>query len=109
MIKYAELSPEWQQAGLEKIDFRPLLELLDLQIEKQLDRSWESTNRDAPDILDIAYDTQHRLSTDPRDKIFGLAGITSDMVSKAHFDCIILKYNLALLGSSSMAPIKDQL
>ncbi len=27
MIKYAELSPEWQQAGLEKIDFRPLLEL----------------------------------------------------------------------------------
>lgn len=80
MIKYAELSPEWQQAGLEKIDFRPLLELLDLQIEKQLDRSWESTNRDAPDILDIAYDTQHRLSTDPRDKIFGLAGITSDMV-----------------------------
>jgi uncharacterized protein YfkK (UPF0435 family) len=28
MIKYAELSPHWQQAGLEKIDLRPLLELL---------------------------------------------------------------------------------
>ncbi|KIW89808.1 uncharacterized protein Z519_09237 [Cladophialophora bantiana CBS 173.52] len=80
MIKYAELSPDWEEAGLEKIDFRPLLELLDLQIGQQLDKSWGSTNRRAPDILDIAYDMRHRSSTDPRDKIFGLAGITSFMI-----------------------------
>jgi hypothetical protein len=76
MIKYAEISPDWEEAGLKKIDFRPLLELLDLQIGQQLDK-WGSTNRHAPDILDIAYDMRHRSSTDPRHKIFGLAGITS--------------------------------
>lgn len=80
MIKFAELSPDWQQADLGEINFRPLLELMDLQIGQQLDRSFGDTTRMAPDILDIAYDMRHRSSTDPRDKIFGLAGIVSDRI-----------------------------
>jgi hypothetical protein len=80
MIKWAELSPDWQQAGLGEINFRPLLELKDLQIGQAVDKSWGGTNRMAPDILDIAYDMRHRSSTDPRDKIFALAGIMSFMI-----------------------------
>jgi hypothetical protein len=79
MIKYAEISPHWQQAGLEIINMGPLLELLDLQIGRQLDRSYGSSHRSAPDLLDIAHSMRHRLSTDPKDKIFALAGLAKDM------------------------------
>ena len=67
MIKFAELSPDWQEADLGEINFRPLLGLMDLQVGQQLDRSFGDTTRMAPNILDIAYGMRHRSSTDPRD------------------------------------------
>jgi Heterokaryon incompatibility protein (HET) len=80
MIKYAEISPQWQQAGLDIINMRPLLELLDLQLGWQLDGVCGSSNRSAPDLLDIAHSMRHRLSTDPKDKIFALAGLVEHMI-----------------------------
>ena len=66
MVKYAAIQPEWLHSELARIDMHPLLELLDLQLGQQLDRSWGGSHRSAPDILDIAYDLRHRSSTDPR-------------------------------------------
>jgi hypothetical protein len=80
MIKYAEISPDWQRAGLETIDMRPLLEVLNLQIGQQLDRSLGNTHRIAPDLLDIVHAMRHRLSTDPQNKIFALAGLVEHMI-----------------------------
>lgn len=35
-----QVSPDWQQAGLEEVNFRPLLELLDTSIGQALDKPW---------------------------------------------------------------------
>ena len=53
---------------------QPIQDLLTRHLV-QHDRYFGLTHRMAPDILDIAYDVQHRSSTDPGDKIYGLAGI----------------------------------
>jgi hypothetical protein len=94
MIKFAELSPTWKQAGLEQINFGPLMELLDLQIGLQLDREHGTTHRQASDILDIAYEMRHRSSTDPRDKIFALAGIGCNMMTGG--DNLRLDYEMSV-------------
>lgn len=31
--------------------------------------------QEMPDLLDVAYQMRHRRSTDPRDKVFALAGV----------------------------------
>ncbi|KAH8707083.1 heterokaryon incompatibility protein-domain-containing protein [Phaeosphaeriaceae sp. PMI808] len=79
MIKYAELLPQWDQMGLRMVNMQPLLDMLDLQIGNQLDRSWGVTHRSAPDILDVAYNMRHRLCVDPRDKVFGILGLVEHM------------------------------
>ena len=81
MIKYAAIHPDWRLRRLTDIEMQPLLELLDLQIGQNLDRSFGSSHRRAPDILDVAYDLKHRLSSDPRDMVFALQGIARYMMS----------------------------
>jgi hypothetical protein len=75
MIKYAEILPEWTQLGLDTVNMRPLLEMLDFQDANQFSKSWGTCQRAAPDLLDLAYTMRHKQCTDPRDKIFGLWGM----------------------------------
>jgi len=79
MIKYAEMLPQWEQMGLGTVNMQPLLDMLDLQIGNQLDKSWGGTNRRAPDLLDIAHSMRRKLCTDPRDKVFGIFGLVEYM------------------------------
>lgn len=79
MIKYAEILPQWEQMGLGKVNMKPLLDMLDIQIGNQLDKSSGSTHRTAPDLLDIAHSMRLRLCTDPRDKLFGILGLVEGM------------------------------
>lgn len=79
MVKYAEMLPQWDQMGLGTVNMQPLLDMLDLQIGNQLDRSWGGTHRIAPDLLDIAHRMRHKLCTDPRDKLFGIFGLVEHM------------------------------
>lgn len=81
MIKYAGIHPQWRLQGLADIDMHPLLELLELQLGQQLDRSFGTSLRPARDILDVAYDLRRRLSSDPRDMIFALDGMAKNMWS----------------------------
>jgi len=79
MIKYAEILPAWLDRGLSEVSMQPLLMLLDLHVGRQLDRSFGTSHRPAADILDIAYDLRHRLSSDPRDRVFALQGLSKDL------------------------------
>lgn len=80
MIKYAELLPRWTQMGLNAVDLQPLLEMLDVQIGNELDRSHGGTHRLAPDILDIAYTMRYKQCKDPRDKVYGVYGVPPHMI-----------------------------
>lgn len=84
--------PEWRNRGLNTIEMRPLLDLLDLQTSQRLDRH-VVTSRLTPDILDLAYDLRHRRSTDPRDKIFSLIGLVEDTAPR---ELIQPDYSLSL-------------
>ncbi|PMD42668.1 hypothetical protein L207DRAFT_553664 [Hyaloscypha variabilis F] len=75
MIKFAEISPQWEQAGLGAIDMSPLLDLLDLQIGRQLERGHGGNHRHPRDLLDVVHSMRHKISTDPRDKVFSLLGV----------------------------------
>lgn len=68
-IKFAALSPAWQQAGLDTVNVSPLIQLLELGTMAAFGR------QEMPDLLDVAYQLRHRQSTDPRDKLFALAGL----------------------------------
>lgn len=75
MIKYAEISPQWEKAGLKDIDMGMLLGLLEMR-EKQV--FGLNTAHEASDLLDIAYAMRNRQVTDPRDRLFALFGIVND-------------------------------
>lgn len=73
-IKYAAISPQWEQAGLSQVNMDIFLQLLDLQVQ-HIERQRGEVLRPAPDILDIAYSTRHRKATDRRDKLFAIMGL----------------------------------
>lgn len=75
MIKYAEILPEWTQLGLDTVNMRPLLEMLDFQDAHQFSKPWGSCSRSSPDLLDLAYNMRYKKCSDPRDKIFGIWGL----------------------------------
>lgn len=85
IIKFAEILPEWAQRGLDKVDMQPLLDLLDLQIGNQLDKSWGGSNRMARDLLDVAYDMRRKSCADPRDKVFGVLGMVDHLYNLEDF------------------------
>lgn len=76
MIKFAEILSQWEQMGLATVNMQPLLDMLDLQIGQQLDRTCGTTIRTPPDILDVAYSMRHRLCTDRRDKLYAILGLS---------------------------------
>jgi hypothetical protein len=73
-IKYAVISPQWEQAGLSQVNMDVFLQLLDLQVQ-HIERQRGEILRPAPDILDIAYSTRHRQAVDRRDKLFAIMGL----------------------------------
>lgn len=82
MIKYAAIQPQWRDRGLSTVNMQPLLELLDLQLNRLVNESSASKIRRPPDILDLAYDLRNRQTSDMRDRVFALRGLTKGMLSK---------------------------
>ena len=77
-VKLAEISPQWEQAGLNAITMRPLLEVLEQMVmhtAKELDLSIR------PGLLDFIHNLRHRQATDPRDMIFGLLALDPGTLS----------------------------
>ncbi|KAM0490312.1 hypothetical protein ACHAP8_011694 [Fusarium lateritium] len=75
MIKYAEILPEWTELGLDAVDLRPLMQMMDFQEANQFTKPWGTCTRRAPDLLDIAHTMRHKKCSDPRDMIFGIWGM----------------------------------
>ena len=75
MIEYAEILPQWTQLGFDSVNMRPLLEMLDFQVENQFSKCWGRCERESSDLLDLAHKMRHKKCTDPRDKIFGIWGM----------------------------------
>lgn len=70
-LKAASLSPEWRVSDI-KIDLSPLINLLQMQLDTGPQYAlWEET-RPLPDLLEIAYDTRHRKTSDMRDQLYAL-------------------------------------
>ncbi|CAO2652387.1 Nn.00g006700.m01.CDS01, partial [Neocucurbitaria sp. VM-36] len=89
LMKFAVISPQWGRAGLQGIDMDVLLQLLDLQVGQQLDKPFILTSDRVPkDLIDHAYEMRDKLSSDPRDKIFALLGLSEGhpMLSDFHVD-----------------------
>jgi len=93
MIKYAEILPEWTQLGLDKVNMRPLLEILDFQDANQFSKSWGECYRAAPDLLDIAYNMRYKECKDPRDRIFGIWGMVDYL---SHLEDFKLDYTMTV-------------
>lgn len=73
-IKYASISPQWDEAGLSKVNMSVFLQVLNLQMQ-HIERQRGQTFTLPPDILDIAYELRHRKATDRRDKLFAIMGL----------------------------------
>jgi len=84
MIKFACILPEWRRKGLDSIQMRPLLKLLDLQLEVLLAKN-TGTLRKSADVLDIAYELRDRLASDPRDMLFSIVGMVDGLWSCEDF------------------------
>ncbi|RMY18693.1 hypothetical protein D0867_05162 [Hortaea werneckii] len=70
-LKAASLSPEWRVSDM-KVDLSPLINLLQMQLDTGPQYAvWEET-RPLPDLLEIAYDTRHRKTSDMRDQLYAL-------------------------------------
>ncbi|RYC79611.1 hypothetical protein BFJ63_vAg17504 [Fusarium oxysporum f. sp. narcissi] len=93
MIKYAEILPEWTKLGLDAVDMRPLLEILDFQEVNQFSKSWGLCTRSAPDLLDIAHTMRYKECSDPRDMIFGIWGMVDYLY---HLEDFKLDYSMTV-------------
>ncbi|KAN0104774.1 HET domain containing protein [Hyaloscypha variabilis] len=93
MIKYAEILPQWTQLGLDTVNMRPLLEMLDFQDANQFSKPWGSCDRAAPDLLDLAYNLRYKKCSDPRDKIFGIWGMVDHL---GHLEDFKLDYSMTV-------------
>jgi len=74
-LKYAEISPKWEQTGLRDIGMTPLRESLE---RNATDYCREIGVSRQPNLFDMMHDMRHGLATDPRDKIFALMGLAPD-------------------------------
>lgn len=71
-IKMAILSPAWTQTSLRENSMEPFLQVLQLQLDGGPEKAIYKANRPPMDLLDI--EMRHRVSRDPRDKIYSLLG-----------------------------------
>jgi hypothetical protein len=73
-IKYAAISPQWEQAGLSKTNPGSFLQILNLQMQ-YIERTLQKKMDFPVDILDIAFEMRHRKASDRRDKLFSILGL----------------------------------
>jgi len=71
-LKFAEISPGWEQAGLATVDMTPLIEIVELSVMKTRGM------RPLISSLDIVHNMRHRKATDPRDKVFALISLAEN-------------------------------
>lgn len=71
-MKLAEISPQWEQAGLNTITMRPLLEVLEHMV---MNTAQQINVAVQPDLLDFIHNLRHRQTSDPRDNIYGLLAL----------------------------------
>jgi hypothetical protein len=74
-IKYAAISPQWDQAGLNEVNIGCLVQVLNLQMQHIERKTKNKIFTVPPDILDIAFEIRHRNATDRRDKLFAIMGL----------------------------------
>jgi hypothetical protein len=79
-IKFAVISPSWEAAGLQDVDFRPLLEILDQSIMISR-RKMNKPCRDVT-VLDTVYDLRRRKATDDRDRLFTWRSLLPEEMQK---------------------------
>lgn len=72
-LKFAEISPAWEEAGLVGIDMTPMVEMIELANIKA------HGLRPTIGSLDIMHNMRHRNATDPRDMVFALSSLAPDM------------------------------
>lgn len=56
-------------------DTDKLLQLLDVQLNSRPQAGWYQKQNRPTDLLDFAYDTRHRLVSDPRDRYYALLAL----------------------------------
>lgn len=97
-LKAATLSPQWSEVSVGMNCLNPLIEVLRMQLTIGPDRgSWNDANQ-TPDLLDFAFDMRHRVSTDPRDKLFGLLGIAKSTGYSVSGPKIDVNYTKTYMG-----------
>lgn len=79
-IKFAVISPAWEAAGLQDVNVRPLLEILE-QNMMMTRRNMNKPCRQVT-ILDMAFDMRYRKARDRRDMLFALRNMLPEEVRK---------------------------
>jgi hypothetical protein len=70
-LKFVEISPQWEQAGLKAVDMTPLIEIVEIAAMRQRGM------RPIVSSLDVIYSIRHRTTSEPRDMIYGLFSLAS--------------------------------
>jgi hypothetical protein len=71
-LKFAEISPGWEQAGLSGVNMTPLIEIVELSNIKAC------AFQPKVGSLDIIHNMRHRKATDRRDMVFALIGLAQE-------------------------------
>lgn len=71
-IKSGAISNKWRSTDLRFINLGPLLEVVEAQLRE---RAADGLCHLEKDLLDVAYEFRHRLSSDPRDRIYAIMGL----------------------------------
>jgi len=76
-LKAAAVSPQWRQPEFSRVSVDMLVELLQMQLDTGPESRLWKDRRPMPDLLDVAYDTRHRVSSDPRDRFWALLNLVN--------------------------------
>lgn len=98
-LKAAVLSPAWEQYDVGINRMNHLTELLRLQLDSGPGRTSWAKAKWRPDLLDMAYDMRHRLSSDPRDRLYGLVGLAKSANTDASEYDHFVDYSLSHMDS----------
>lgn len=80
-IKFAAISASWEEAGLQDINFSPLLEILDQSM--MINRRAVGRPCREVTMLDTMYDMRRRKSTDRRDMLFAWRSLAPEEIRES--------------------------
>jgi hypothetical protein len=69
LAQFSAVSPKWAQAGLSDVTLDPFISILERQLTHRNSASSHG------DLLDYMYDTRHKHTSNPHDKIYALQNI----------------------------------